>query len=182
MGYTVVHKSGMTKDHEFAAYVRLLEQDGVDITNTPRVADAEGNRWLYVWESPDDANEFARRLQKETKDTRWEVRELASVEPSRGPLGPIEILVGRQSDGCTYGLSPTSRKLIRKRYPEARMAPSVFISTDTQSDFEATQGPIWDQVAIILTGLSEDKLREFGGYRIYDPMNKRNLRKAPLVK
>jgi hypothetical protein len=123
---------------------------------------------------------FVARIQQDTENPGWQVYELPQVEPSTGPLGPIEILVGRQSDGCTYSLHPTSRKLIRRRFQSARLVPSLFIAADTRADFEAAQGPVWDQIAMILTGLSKQQMDELGGVRVYDPVNKRVLPEAPL--
>jgi hypothetical protein len=171
---------GGTRDFEFEAYVRLLEQEGVDVANTRRVVDpVTGKRWVYAWANKADAEQFAAALRQETENDRWEVHELAGVEAAPGPLGPIEILVSRRSDGCTYSLSPTSQKLILKSFPRANLVPNVFISTTTQADFEKTQGPIWGQVAIILTGLPEQQIKQLGGYRVVDPVARRVFREAP---
>ena len=91
----------------------------------------------------------------------------------------MEIQVGRQSDGWTFVLHPFSRQMLQEVFPNARRVPRVFIATDTRQDFQATIGDLADlaeQVAIILTGVSIDQLREkFGGYRVYDPAAKKEL-------
>jgi hypothetical protein len=171
---------GGTRDCEFEAYVRLLEQRGINVANTPRVVDpVTGKRWLYAWENEADAQAFAAALRQETENDAWQVYPLPNVEPTSGPLGPIEIRVAQRSDGCTYSLSPTSRKLILKRFPRANLAPNVFISTPARFDLERTHGPIWGQVALILTGLSEEQIQQLGGYRVLDPVAERVFRKAP---
>lgn len=167
---------GGTRDFEFEAYVRLLEHNGVDVARTQRVMDPAGNRWLYAWRTKADAEKFARDLRQATENDRWEVRELPAAELTEGPLGPIEIVVSRRSDGCAYTLSPTSRRLVLKRFPHANLAPNVFISTTNQADFERTQGPIWNHIALILTGLSESEIADLGGYRVMDPAARRVLR------
>lgn len=83
----------------------------------------------------------------------------------------VKILVGRQGDGCTYSLHPASRRLILQRFPGVHPAPSVFIGYETRDDFERYQGPMWGQIALLLTGLSENQLRKIGGFLIYDPMS-----------
>jgi hypothetical protein len=171
---------GGTRDYEFEAYIRLLEQNGVNVASTPRVVDpVTGKRWLYAWANEADAQQFVAALRQETENDKWRVFPLPNVEPTPGPLGPIEIRVSRRSDGCTYSLSPTSRNLILKGFPRANLAPTVFISTLTQSDFEKTHGPIWGQVAIILTGLSEEQIKQLGGYRIIDSVASQVFRDAP---
>jgi hypothetical protein len=89
--------------------------------------------------------------------------------------------VGRQSDGLSYSLSQSSKKLIQKKFPQVKLVPNVFISTSTQSDFKTAHGSIWDQIAIILTGLSSEKIEQLGGYEVYDPTTKTILRNAPLA-
>ena len=83
---------------------------------------------------------------------------------------PVVINIGRQSDGCTYQLNPRSRVEIQRRFPGAHPAPSVFVGYETQSDFEPIHGPMWKQVAIMLTGLSWEKIEEMGGASLYDPI------------
>ena len=57
-----------------------------------------------------------------------------------GRSGPVEILVGRQSDGSSYSLHPNSLKLIRQRFPQIHPRPTVFIGSDTKVDMEANLG------------------------------------------
>jgi hypothetical protein len=109
MAFTVGLPNG-ARDFEYEAYVRMLERDGIDIANTPRVHDpGTGKRWLYAWADRADAEAFADRLRVDTENPDWQVYELPGVAPSTGPLGPVELLVSRQSEGFTYGLHPLSR-------------------------------------------------------------------------
>lgn len=82
---------------------------------------------------------------------------------------PLTILVGRQSDGCTYQLDPQSRRRLAAHAPEAFRAPLVFVGYETQADFERAHGPLWSQIAQLLSGLSEMALRAMGGFTLYDP-------------
>jgi len=175
-----VNLPGGIRDYEFESYVRMLEKDGVDIANARRVFDPQTDRrWLYGWTSREDAERFAIRLREDSENSNWQVYELSGVEPTQGPLGPIEIMVGEQSDGCAYGLNPTSEKLVRRRFPHATLAPSLFISSGSRNGSRAAQDPIMDQIAIILTGLPEHRIAELGGYRVYDPVSRRVLRESP---
>ncbi len=85
-------------------------------------------------------------------------------------MEPLIIQIGRQRDGCTYQLHPSSRVQLKKTFPKARPVPSVFIGYDTQSDFEVLHGPLWKQVATMLTGLSWKRIENLGGIKIYDPV------------
>lgn len=169
--YTVAMPGG-TKDTEYEAYVRLLNRWSVDVTNMPRVLEkGTPNRWLYAWKDREDADRFAKELRTQTKNTRWRIQEFTTEFLPPGPLGPVEIHRSCQRDGCTYELHPNSQALVRKKFPEARTVGSVFIGHDTQASFaRARQEAIWDHVAMILTGLTEDNLNQLGGYRVYDPV------------
>ena len=84
-------------------------------------------------------------------------------------MEPLIILIGRQSDGCTYQLHPRSRKRIQEAFPETRIAPSVFVGYEGRAEFENLHAPMWGQIAQLLTGLSRDRLEVLGGVTIYDP-------------
>ena len=102
-----------------------------------------------------------------------------NAPPSEGPLGPVEIQVGRQSNGWTFVLHPFSRQMLQEVFAGSCRVPSVFITSETRQDFQSTMGDIADlaeQVAIILTGISIDQLTDkFGGYRVYDAATKKEL-------
>ncbi len=177
---------GGTKQAEFEPYVRLLREDGVNPDGKPRVEDSFGRKWLHVWDDRAAAERFAARLRKETHNRNWEVYQLSPLRPradeAADPPGPIEILVGRQSEGNTYNLHPKSFKLLRQRFPQARSLPTIFIGRDTQGDDEATSGSIYDHVATLLTGLSPEKLCDaFGGYRVADPISNLTLWETTLA-
>jgi hypothetical protein len=179
MPFTVT-KAGGTNKSDFEHYIRWLEKWGINIANTPRTPEpGTRKRWLPVWENEADAQRFAGELRAHTEDESWEVYPLQEACPP-GPLGPLDIHIGRRSDGCAYGLHPHSSTIIRKRFPKARPVEAVFIATPMKDGLEAAQGAIWDQVVRILTGLSEQQLAELGGYRIYDPDSQKYLRE-PLV-
>ena len=182
MAFTVGLPRGM-RIYDFEAYVRMLERDGIDLASTPRVRDPwTGDRWLRAWGNREDAEHFAARLRKDTRKPAWQVYEFTGVEPAPGPLGPLEVLVTRQSEGYAYGLSPVTEKLISRRFPDARqVAYQLFVSTDTTGEFEDSQGAILDHVAFILTGLDENRIKELGGYRVCETATQRILRETPVL-
>jgi hypothetical protein len=181
MTFTVGLPKGL-KDFEYEAYIRALERQGVDLVDAPRVIDpATGKRWLYATEDRADAERLAERVREEDDNPHWQVFELNGAAPSRGPLGPVEVLVGRQSEGYSYGLAPTSRRLVRRMFPEARVVSSVFIAGDPAADSAAAQRQMWDHIIFLLTGLTGPQLDELGGYRVVDPVARQTLREAPLA-
>ena len=94
-------------------------------------------------------------------------------------MEPLVIQIGRQRDGCTYQLHPSSRARLRKEFPDVRPVPSVFIGYDTKSDFEALHGPLWKQIATMLTGLSWERIETLGGIQIYDPVQETEVEQVP---
>ncbi len=84
---------------------------------------------------------------------------------------PIVILAGLQRDGTTYQLHPRSQRLLEAEFPTAHKVPSVFVGYATQKDFERLHGPLWKQIAEMLTGVSADQLP--GGLVIREPDNGR---------
>ncbi len=171
------------KDSEFQAYVRLLRELGIDL-NKPRVGGSFGRQWLHAWDNRDDAERFATRLRKETHNPDWEVYEFSEPRPLGGDpdgQGPIDVLVGRQSNGWTYALHPNSLQVIRKHFPAVHPRPSIFLGRDAQSDYEVASGTRYDQIAVLLTGLSLEELAELGGYRIVDPITDLVLHETDVV-
>jgi hypothetical protein len=75
----------------------------------------------------------------------------------------IVIEVGRQRTGATFMLSLQTRAML----PSSAFRPkSVFVSYDTQEAFENLHSPMWDQIAMLLTGLDEEQIRDLGGFRV----------------
>ena len=87
----------------------------------------------------------------------------------------IVILAGLQTDGTTYRLHPVSRERLRVAFPTIAQAPSVFVGFDTQADFESLHGPMWGQIAMLLTGLSLQRLREMGRVIVREPATGREF-------
>ncbi len=181
MSFTVAHHGG-TKDLEFEAYVRLLAKHGVKVDQLERVPEpGTQKRWLYVWPQKKDAETFRDELIKTTRDKGWYVHELNSAEQmqvTEGPLGPISIYVGIQHDGRTFALHPQSRAVIRNKYPHAARIDSVFVGLVPPADWATTVNPqdaLYEQIALMLTGLSKEQLAEFGGFRVYDPRRKEEI-------
>jgi len=108
MGFTVNRNDSGTKDAEFAAYARLLRQQGVDLGKLPRAPEPiTGRRWLYVWDAEEKAQAFADELKKRTRDDAWIVVKV-TTPPSEGPMGPIIVQMGRRSNGLVFGLHPSA--------------------------------------------------------------------------
>jgi hypothetical protein len=176
MGFTVTRPVG-TKDAEFEAYVRLLRQQGKDLANLPRVPDPEDprRRWVYVWNTQEEAQQFADELKEQTGDNGWRV-EPTAAPPSNGPFGPVLIQLARRSDGLVFALHPLSRAMIQDSFPGSTpAATNAFINTQTWNDFLKTQGSLSDLVEEIvptLTGLNIEQLTDLG-YAVIDADNDR---------
>jgi hypothetical protein len=163
MPFAVTHSSGMTKDAEFEAYARLLRKRGVDLSQTPRVPDSEGRRWLAVWPDRSSAEQFAKDLGRNTRQE-WKVLETNGT-PSVGPLIPVQIVVSRRSDQWLFELHELSRAMLESLglAPPARTRVSIQVTT--RQDFLSQFGTLDDLcrgVAPALTNLSLDQLDDFG--------------------
>lgn len=86
----------------------------------------------------------------------------------------ISILVGIQSDGCTFELEPRSRALVDRKGtpPDSTLPASLFIRYEVQQDFRAMLGKdelLWT-VAEVLTGLARDGIRQIASkVELLDP-------------
>src|SRR5689334_962108 len=171
MGFTVTGPVG-AKDAEFEAYARLLRQHGKHLGNLPRVPDPQNprRRWASVWDTEEEAQEFADELKEQTGDSAWYVAP-TSAPASNGPFGPVLIQLARQSDGLSWALHPLSRAMIREAFVDAAPATSnAFVDTQTWHNFRQTRGDLGALARGIipsLTGLSLDKLADLG-YAVID--------------
>ena len=182
MPFTVSYR-GSTKRHEFDTYIRLLNKRKIEWTEADRVAEpGTENRWVYVWPSQEDAESFCKEIRKETHDKNWQVQEVENgTEISSGPLMPVIVYMTRQSIGCTFTLHPHSRSAILRRFPQSQQVSSVAIEYGTKFDLEQAHGPIWDHVALVLSGLSLEELATLGGYRVLDLTNEKIIYDSTTV-
>jgi hypothetical protein len=54
----------------------------------------------------------------------------------------IKINVNKQMDGYAFSIAPSIRNLIKSWYPDAHPANNIFVTYDTQSDFELYYGKL----------------------------------------
>jgi hypothetical protein len=155
------------------AFASVLRQEA-QTNGQPRVEESFGRQWQRVWEDREEAERFAACLRRASGNAEWEVYDLGP--PRLGALetdhrsGPVVILIGRHTDGTSFGLHPSSVDRIRQDFPQARLRPNVFIGRETANDSPVGREGVYDQVATLLTGLSCDQLLALGGYRVVDPL------------
>ncbi len=177
--YTV-RRNGPNKDREFEAYIDLLEDIGIDITDVPRTPEpGTANRWLYVWTNKLLAERFARELGARLRDPSWFVHEFELpddrvADEVRGPLAPLTIVSIPASEGVEFRLEAKSQERISQHFPNARMKGhfklprSVISPSEIRKHYEPQRGTVWDHVITVLTGISEDEVDRLGGVRIVD--------------
>jgi hypothetical protein len=175
-------KPGGTTNQEFDAYKALLEEVGIDLSNVPRIPEpGTGRRWLYVWRDRTAAQGFARELSVRTRDSSWMIQEFDLPVEESGPLAPLDVIAEPVVDGTVYRLSTASQERITRRFPNTRLAGEVFVATQTQQESERDHGPVWDQVILRLSGLSEAQVNELGGYRVYETVRRTLYESAPAA-
>jgi hypothetical protein len=169
--YTVTRPGG-ADDREIEAYEQLLDAQGIDVARSPRVPEPEtGKRWLFAWDDPAEAERFARELRSRTGNEQWAVRPCEDKWVRTEPLDHLVIYVSRQSGGATFRLQTESKLLVRTKAPRSRLLSTVYVGDEGLSDLEAAPDTLWGQVAIMLTGLTEEQLATVGGFRIVDSAN-----------
>ncbi len=167
MNVFTVTKPGGTKDYEFEAYTRLLEDIGVDVANVPRVPEPEtSRRWLYTWRLQGEAEGFAHELKKRMRDGSWHVHRFEMEAEDRGPVAPLDIYVGDEDHGTMYYLSPASRERIIKAYPHTKLHPLTIVRAELKRIQDQYGDTWWDQVPVLLTRLMKDQILALGGYRV----------------
>lgn len=83
----------------------------------------------------------------------------------------LQITQSSQRDGLTFSLNTNSQLKLNQIEPKIHPLPRVFIAFETASDFQNYRGDLYEQVATLLTQLSEKELKEkFGGYEVVDPV------------
>lgn len=165
--YAVTKPVG-TKDGEFEAYIRLLEDVGIDVSNAPRVAEpGTDRRWLYSWRKKIEAERFADELRRRTGDAAWGVYQFEDAIEGRGPVAPLDISRIPEKDGYAYYLTPASRERVAAAFPGTRLPASLGFPIDAEQDFRREKGEDgWMEIARILTGRTDDELDSLGGVRI----------------
>ncbi len=178
-----VTKPGGTKDYEFQAYTRLLEEIGVDVANVPRVPEPETHRrWLYSWTRKKEAEGFASELRVRTRDGSWRVENLKIEKEALGPVAPLDIYEVRDSENeFKYYLGPASRERVIRAYPHTKLYP-VSVSLQNRESLKQQFGETWwDQLCILVTGLSVEKVLSLGGYRLILPGGEIGHEELPIV-
>jgi hypothetical protein len=180
-----VRKAGPNTDREFQAYIDLLQEIGIDLTDAPRTPEpGTTNRWLHVWKGKPQAERFARELGERLRDRSWHVHEFdVPGNPfsgeRRGPLAPLTILAIPTSEGTEFRLESASQERVMAHFPNAPVAGQVASPAQGREDFERAHGPQWDQVIIRLTGIPEDALERLGGVRVVTPDGERLYERIP---
>jgi hypothetical protein len=164
--YTV-RKPGPNTDREFQAYIDLLEEIGLDIASVPRTPEpGSTNRWLYVWQSRPHAERFARELGGRLRDSSWAVHEFDIPDEERGPLAPLVIRAIPTTEGTAFRLDPKSQSRVMHHFPNAKLVGEVSLPWQVRDDDERQYEPVWNQVIINLTGISDESIDRLGGVRI----------------
>jgi len=107
------------------------------------------------------------------------------ISPVRAPSGrarpvgddPIVVYAGHSLDGTSFALDPVSQERVREAFPGVRVSTRhIFIAHDTRENFEQSIGRFEDQIAMLLTGVSADRLGEqFPFVSFRDPRSRREM-------
>jgi hypothetical protein len=180
MPFTLIREATQTEadDEDDAKLVSAqLIKDGVTLEEVPRIKSASIlSEWLYAWKSQQEAASAADALSRRTGH-RWLVKEVID-EPSIGPLHPLELNVGRESDGWVFVLEPITRLMVKRRFPGSCPHRNLFIGVETEDDLPgdpAYFAALTRQVLLMLTWVPADELRVFGEFQVVEPGDRRLL-------
>ena len=165
--YSVTKPMG-TRDSEFEAYTRLLEDLGIDVSNSPRVPEPGTNRrLLYAWQKRIKAERFADELRRRTGDADWMVHQSEDAPEERGPVAPLDIARIPDQGGYTYYQTPASRERVAAAFPGAGLPANLSFSIGAERDFLRAKGDDgWLEIARLLTGRTDDEIESLGGVRV----------------
>jgi len=89
---------------------------------------------------------------------------------------PIIIFRSVNRDGETYSLEPRSLDRLRATFGDAvHPRARLFLTHETRADYEHVHCNVATQVVILLTGLSEERLKSVGGVLFRDAVTERDL-------
>jgi hypothetical protein len=94
------------------------------------------------------------------------------------PAEPDPIIIYRSvdRDGETYALEPRSLQRLREAFgPAVHSRARIFLTHETRADYEHVQGNVAPQIVMLLTGLSEDRMKHLCGVMFRDPVTDRDL-------
>jgi len=175
--FYAVHRPGGMRDFEYSAMIRGLRQHNIDFANARRVAEpTNGHHFVYPWEELSQAEAFAEELRENKDYGPWEVVEVPDDAITVGAYGPIELLLTRRSDGTGFWLDDLCQSLVRKRFPETNMLRLILLGRYSDDERPPELTVFWDQLVMMLTGLTESQIDELEGYRVIDTNNKTIIR------
>jgi hypothetical protein len=180
--YTVTKPVG-TKDRDFEAYIRLLEDVGIDVSNSPRIPEpGTDRRWLYAWRRQIEAERFAEELRRRTGDAGWIVYQFEAASEKRGPVAPLDIARIPEKDGYTYYLTPASRERVVAAFPGTKLPASLNLPIGVEQDFLGEKGDEgWMEIARLLTGRTDDEIDSLGGVRVIVGEGKVTFQRIPTA-
>lgn len=89
---------------------------------------------------------------------------------------PIVIYRSVNRDGATFALKPTTREYLQDRLGDAAHFRSrIFIAHETRADYDAVHVSVAPQVVQLLTGMSADRLKQFGELVFRDPVTEAEI-------
>lgn len=97
-----------------------------------------------------------------------------SSEIQADELAPLVVAVSDDRSGTTFSLALAARRALEGRY-HVHPSPRLFVGHETRSEFENVHGPMLRQILLILTGLSEQQLRELGRAEFREAVSERVL-------
>lgn len=88
----------------------------------------------------------------------------------------LEVIVTKDLEGYTFGLTPSGKELIISKFKEARPISSIFLGYDTKQSLEMMHGKITEHIIPALTDLTTEQLDKLGEIKLIDSQTKREIK------
>ena len=110
-------------------------------------------------------------------------RPMQTEERRTATSEPIVVYVGSSADGTSFALDPVSQRRVREAFPDVSVSTRhIFIAHDTRESFDRSVGRFEDQIAVLLTGVSTDRLaHQFPFVSFRDPRSEREVGRLPAA-
>lgn len=93
-------------------------------------------------------------------------------------MDAIKIGVNKNMDGYVFSLAPAIRDSIKKSFPHAQPANTIFVAYDMRSDFQHYIGGLEQHIHYILLGIGDKKdLQKIKEIEYFDMMTGNSMHK-----
>ena len=100
----------------------------------------------------------------------------AAAGPNATAEEPIVVYQSADREGSTFALSTATRRSLEHLFgAQLRLSPRIFIAHGTRDDYQRLHADLANQILILLTGLTPERLAQLGPVEFRDPVTQERL-------